>query len=179
MTPETFLSISSKRVFPDGSVGKKFACNAGDTSLGHYHYLPYSRLTHSSYCILKPNSQAVPQAMSWSLRTTIRRCRFDPWVGKILWRRKWQSTPVFLPGKSHRQRSLAGHSPWGHRESDMIGQISTSISLKEDVKVPTLCLPRWWEAWPGGRPDLGHYGPREMVEPGSGDCQEHPTHFLF
>ena len=47
MTPETFLSISSKRVFPDGSVGKKLACNAGDTSLGHYHYLPYSRLTHS------------------------------------------------------------------------------------------------------------------------------------
>ena len=115
MTPETFLSISSKRVFPDGSVGKKFACNAGDTSLGHYHYLPYSRLTHSSYCILKPNSQAVPQAMSWSLRTTIRRCRFDPWVGKILWRRKWQSTPVFLPGKSHRQRSLAGYDPEGQR----------------------------------------------------------------
>ena len=36
-----------------------------------------------------------------------------PWVGKILWRRKWQPTPVFLPGKSHGQRSLAGYSPWG------------------------------------------------------------------
>ena len=36
-----------------------------------------------------------------------RRCRFSPWVRKILWRRKWQSTPVFLPGKSHGQRS-----PW-------------------------------------------------------------------
>ena len=35
------------------------------------------------------------------------------WVGKILWRRKWQSTPVFLPGKSHGQRSLVGYSPWG------------------------------------------------------------------
>ena len=33
-----------------------------------------------------------------------RRCRFNPWVGKIPWRRKWQSTPVFLPGKSHGQR---------------------------------------------------------------------------
>ena len=33
------------------------------------------------------------------------------------WRRKWQPTPVFLPGKSHGQRSLAGYSPWGHKES--------------------------------------------------------------
>ena len=44
--------------------------------------------------------------------------RFDPWVGKIPWRRKWQPTPVFLPGESHGQRSLAGYSPWGCKESD-------------------------------------------------------------
>ena len=46
------------------------------------------------------------------------RHRFDPWVGKIPWRRAWQPTPVFLPGESHGQRSLAGYSPWGHKESD-------------------------------------------------------------
>ena len=46
-------------------------------------------------------------------------CRFDPWIGKILWRRKWQPTAVFLPGKSHRQRSPVGYSPWGRKESDM------------------------------------------------------------
>ena len=40
---------------------------------------------------------------------------FDPWVRKIPWRKKWQSTPVFLPGKSHRHRSLANYSPWAHR----------------------------------------------------------------
>ena len=40
-----------------------------------------------------------------------RRCEFDPWVGKIPWRRKWPPTPVFLSGKSHRQRSLVGYSP--------------------------------------------------------------------
>ena len=40
---------------------------------------------------------------------------FDPWVRKILWRREWQPTPVFLPGKS--QRSLTGCSPWAHKES--------------------------------------------------------------
>ena len=44
-----------------------------------------------------------------------RRPGLDPWVGKIPWRRKWQPTPVFLPGESHGQRSLAGYSPWGHK----------------------------------------------------------------
>ena len=44
-----------------------------------------------------------------------RRHKFDPWVRKIPWRRKWQATPVFLPGKSHRQRCLAGYSSWGLR----------------------------------------------------------------
>ena len=47
-----------------------------------------------------------------------RRPGFNPWVGKIPWRRKWQSTPVPLPGKSHGQRSLTGYSPWGRKESD-------------------------------------------------------------
>ena len=42
-----------------------------------------------------------------------RRYRFDPWVRKISWRRKWQLAPVFLLGKSHEQRSLTGYSPWG------------------------------------------------------------------
>ena len=44
--------------------------------------------------------------------------RFDPWVGKIPWRRAWQPTPVFLPGESHGQRRLVDYGPWGHKESD-------------------------------------------------------------
>ena len=44
--------------------------------------------------------------------------RFDPWVRQVLCRREWQSTPGFLPGESHGQRSLVGYSPWGRRESD-------------------------------------------------------------
>ena len=47
------------------------------------------------------------------------RPRFDPWVGKIPWRRKWQPTPVLLPGKFHGQRILVGYSPWGRKESNM------------------------------------------------------------
>ena len=52
-----------------------------------------------------------------------RRCRFDPWVGKILWRKKWQPTPAFLPGKFHGQRSLVGYSLWGRKELDMTEHI--------------------------------------------------------
>ena len=48
-----------------------------------------------------------------------RKCRFDPCVWKMPWRRKGQPTPVFLPGKSHGQRSLAGYSPRGRKELDM------------------------------------------------------------
>ena len=48
---------------------------------------------------------------------------FGPWVGKIRWRRKWQSTPVLLPGKCHGQRSLVGYSPWGHKQSDTNEQL--------------------------------------------------------
>ena len=46
------------------------------------------------------------------------RSGFGPWVRKFLWRRAWQPTPVFLPGESHGQRSLAGYNPWSHKESD-------------------------------------------------------------
>ena len=48
----------------------------------------------------------------------IMRYGFNSWVGKILHRRSWQSTPVFLPGETHGQRSLADCSPQGHTELD-------------------------------------------------------------
>ena len=51
-----------------------------------------------------------------------RRCKrheFNPWVRKILWNRKWQPIPVLLPGKSHGEKSPAGQSPWGCKESNM------------------------------------------------------------
>ena len=48
-----------------------------------------------------------------------RRPRFDPWIGKIPWRKEWILTPVFLPGGVHGQRSLTGYTQWGHKELDM------------------------------------------------------------
>ena len=49
------------------------------------------------------------------------------WVAKIPWRTKWQSVPVFLPGKSHGQKSLVGYSPWGHKESDTTEQLNLCV----------------------------------------------------
>ena len=54
---------------------------------------------------------------------------FDPWVGKIPWNRKWQLTPVFLPGKAPGQRSKVGYSPWGCKESDTTEHTHTQGDL--------------------------------------------------
>ena len=54
----------------------------------------------------------------------------DPWVGKIPWRRKWQPTPVFLPGESHGRRSLVGYSPWDRKESDRTEQLHFHFHLQ-------------------------------------------------
>ena len=63
--------------------------------------------------MLSPLASLVAQRLR--IRMQCRRCGFDPWVGKIPWRRKWQCTPVFLPGKSNGQRSLTDYSSWGSR----------------------------------------------------------------
>ena len=54
-----------------------------------------------------------------------RRHRFNPCVKKFLWRRKWQSSPVFLPGKFHGQRNLAGYSLWGLKSQTWLKRLST------------------------------------------------------
>jgi len=61
-----------------------------------------------------------------------RKCRrqgFDPWVRKIPWSRKWQPTPVFLPGKFHGQRSLVGYSAWSCKELDMTEHTHTHTHM--------------------------------------------------
>ena len=57
---------------------------------------------------------------------------FDPWVGKISWRRKWQSTPVFLPGEFHGQRSLVGYGPQDRKESDTTEWLTHTRIYKMD-----------------------------------------------
>ena len=62
--------------------------------------------------------------------STMQETGFEPWVGKILWRRKWQSIPGLLPGKSHGQRSLVGYSLWGHKELDTTERLHFHFHLK-------------------------------------------------
>ena len=58
-----------------------------------------------------------------------KRCRFDPWVGKIPWRRTRQPTPVFLPGEPRGQRSLVGYSPRGCKELDRTERLTHTHSF--------------------------------------------------
>ena len=62
---------------------------------------------------------------------------FDPWLRKIPQRKKWQLTPIFLPGEVHGQRILMDDNPWGCKESDMTEQLThTSFPLgKETVSL--------------------------------------------
>ena len=77
-----------------------------------------------------------------------RRRRFDPWVGKILWRREWQPAPVFLPGKFHGQQCLEGYSPRGRKsvghDLGIKQQLKTILVLGRtySVQSPILGLPR-------------------------------------
>ena len=61
-----------------------------------------------------------------------KRLRFNPWVRKIPWKRKWQPTLVFLPGESHGQRSLAGYCPWGGKK---VGHDLATKQQQKDIYV--------------------------------------------
>ena len=85
---------------------------------------------------------------------------FDPWVGKIFWRRKWQPTPVLLPGKSHGQRSLVGYSPWSRKESDMTSDFTFTFhfhALEKEMATHSSVL-AWripWTEEPGRLQSIG------------------------
>ena len=68
--------------------------------------LPYPRIELGSLALQVDSLPSEPPS------------RFDPWVGKIPWRKAWQPAPIFLPEESHGQRSLADSSPWGRKELD-------------------------------------------------------------
>ena len=63
------------------------------------------------------------------------RPEFDPWIGKIPYRRKCQPTPVFLPEEFHGQRSLVGYGQWNQKESDTTEQLTISFSHHRKRKI--------------------------------------------
>ena len=101
-----------KKILPSFSDSKESACNVGDPglipglgrSLGGRH----GNLLQYSWDSLVAQSVKI-------ICLQYKRPRFDSWMGKTPWKRKWQPTSVFLPGESHGQRSLAGYNPWDHK----------------------------------------------------------------
>ena len=74
--------------------------------------------------------------------------RFNPWVGKIPWRREWQPTPVLLPGEFHGQRRLAGYSPSGHKELDTTERLTHMMLCNMHFSPPSPLLGRpSWGFW--------------------------------
>ena len=103
--------------------------------------------------------QEEPLEKEWWLRRLsiclqCRRPGFDLWVGNFPWRRKWQPTPVLLPGKSHGRRSLVGYSPWGCKELDMTEQLHFISLLLHPLQYSCLenSMDRgaWWATSPRG-----------------------------
>ena len=76
----------------------------------HTYMSTYNRFSQSTYVCLYIYIQASQWLSGKESTCQCRRPRFDSWGGKTIWRRKWQSTPVFLPVKSHGQRSLMAKS---------------------------------------------------------------------
>ena len=74
-----------------------------------------------------------------SKETARKRPGFHPWVRKIPWSREWQPAPVFLPGEFHGQRSLAGHSPWGHKELDRTERLTLSLPILIKLTSKAIC----------------------------------------
>ena len=142
-------TVYALNVNPSPSLGSGNSCypHFTDVATGD-HKVPWKE---QQSWILSPHSPG-PIFRRWlsgkELACHCRRSKFDPWVGKISWRRAWQPTPVFLPGESHGQRSLVGYSPWGGKELDMAERLST-----QKVQVQGLFpLPLVQTASPGTSP---------------------------
>ena len=99
------------RGFPDSSVGKESACNAGDPG-----FIPGSgRSTGEGIGYPLQYSWVSLVAQLVRIHLQCERRGFDPWIGTISWRRERLPTPVFWPGEFH---GLYMYSPWGCKESD-------------------------------------------------------------
>ena len=119
-----------------------------DEHLSHVCIHPTMRAGWGLFASLTQVALAVKTA------SQCRRCkrhRFDPWYGKIPWRRPWQPTLVSLPGEFHGQRSLAGYSPWGCKQSGTTEWLHFTMLSSYIVVVLLMrgretlsTLPSWW-----------------------------------
>ena len=137
---ELISAIQGEQGFPDSSIGKEFACNARDpgsipgmgrsTGEGIGYPLQYSWASQEYW---KSTGEGIgyPLQYSWAslwlswqrIHLQCRRPGFDPWVGKITWRRERLLTPVVWPGEFH-----GLYSPWSRKESDTTERLSLTLS---------------------------------------------------
>ena len=101
------------------------------------HHFQDCSFVCSNPCLGFPGKESACQC-KW-----LRRLEFDPWVRKTPWRRKWPSTPVFLPEKSHGQRSPVGQSPQGCTESDTVEQLSVRACTHTHTHTHTHTILAW------------------------------------
>ena len=152
--------LSCFKGFPDSSVGKETACNAGDPgSIPWVGKIPWRRNR-----LPTPVFLGFPCGSAERIHLQCGRPWFDPWVENIPWRRERLPTPVFWPGEF---RGL--YSPWGPKELDMTEQLTLHLSCFKvfiSLAVSGLSSPMWalswgmWDLvlWPGtepGTPALG------------------------
>ena len=120
-------------------------CRIAQGSLLNIPLMIYMRkkiYMYNWFNLLYPSNWGFPGAVSGKESThqcrRHKRCRSDPWVRKIPWKRAWQPTLVLLLGESRGLRSLVGYSPWGHKESDMTEWLHFDfLSLYHSVLLPT------------------------------------------
>ena len=118
--------------FSNGTCRKKGSSRCGKTSRAWIQVLPVVFLVKP--CLLFPAGASGKEPACQCRRGKWR--RFNPWVGKIPWSRKWQPTPVFLLRESHGQRNLVGYGPQGRKELDtrlkwLSTVISSAISFRD------------------------------------------------
>ena len=119
-----FGSMESQTMDHQGSVYGFLTGGSGN------YFLQSSLLTQQNPILMKRFYLAhVSKQLIQTVRNLLQcgRPGFDPWVRKIFWRREWLLTPVFLPRELHAQRSLAGYSPWGCKQSDTTDQQTLSL----------------------------------------------------
>ena len=135
--------------------------------------------------MLEPRSRKIPMASWWlrwySVCLQCSRPGFNSWVRKILWRRVWQPTPVFLPGKFHGLRNLVGYSPWGHKGSDMTDPLQCTSLDQEDPTCHGATKPVHRNSWaralePGSRSYWSLCTLGSMLCRKRGHGSEMPTH---
>ena len=126
-------------------LAKEVGIGQGKQILNHQYFLvtPTSDCTvgwkvqheaqcEARFCCGQSGLKGLPWWLSGKKSTCqYRRHGFNPWVRKITWSRKWQPTPVFLPGESHRERNLVGYTPWGYKELNMTEWLSTHVHSQD------------------------------------------------